>query len=126
MPTQILRAQTTPRPILNGKPGHENLIEHFFIASIQCSVNRTDKHIQLPSPTHQQIAERAYQIYLANGCREGRAHDDWLQAQYELAQQPIRELVKINPTKKSRIPANIAMLAGVVHVAVWLAQQASQ
>lgn len=85
-------------------------------------MNRTDKHIQLPSPTQQQIAERAYQIYLANGCREGRAQDDWLQAQYELAQQPIRELVKINPTKKSRIPANIAMLAGVVHVAVWLAQ----
>jgi hypothetical protein len=30
--------------------------------------------------------------------------------------------VKINPTKKSHIPANIAMLASVVHVAVWLAQ----
>lgn len=76
----------------------------------------------MPSPTHQQIAERAYQIYLANGCREGRAQDDWLQAQYELAQQPIRELVKINPAKKSSIPANIAMLASVVHGAIWLAQ----
>jgi len=77
-----------------------------------------DKHIQMPPPTEQQIAERAYQIYLANGCREGRAQDDWLQAQYELAQQPIRELVKINPAKKSRVPAHLARLAAVVHAAL--------
>ena len=85
-------------------------------------MNKADKHIQKSSPTHQQIAERAYQIYLANGCQEGHAQDDWLQAQYELLHQPIRELVKINPAQISRFPANIAMLASVVHGALWLTQ----
>jgi len=78
--------------------------------------------LQMPSPTHQQIAERAYQIHLANGCLEGHAEDDWLQAQYELLHQPIRELVKLVPAEISRVPANIAMLAGVVNGAIWLAQ----
>lgn len=32
----------------------------------------------------EQIAARAYQLYLARGCTEGRALDDWLQAEAEL------------------------------------------
>lgn len=83
-------------------------------------MNKRGKHI--PSPTHEQIAERAYQIYLANGREAGHAQDNWLQAQYELVHQPIRELVKLDPARPSRVPANLALLAGVVQSALWLAQ----
>ena len=47
---------------------------------------RTDEQIKVPQLTHEQITERAYQIYLANGCQAGHAEDDWLQAEYELLQ----------------------------------------
>ncbi len=42
--------------------------------------------------THEQIAARAYQIHLANGCPPGHEQDDWLQAQYELLHRPVRVL----------------------------------
>ena len=32
----------------------------------------------------EQIAARAYQLYLARGCAEGHALEDWLQAEAEL------------------------------------------
>jgi hypothetical protein len=35
-------------------------------------------------PTHEQIAARAYEIYLARGGFDGRSEDDWLQAEREL------------------------------------------
>ena len=72
--------------------------------------------------THSQIAERAYQIYLANGCQPGHELDDWLQAQYELLQRPVRELVKIEPRKSSRIAASTALLVGVVNSALVFGQ----
>ncbi|HTV49319.1 MAG TPA: DUF2934 domain-containing protein [Phycisphaerae bacterium] len=37
-----------------------------------------------PNPTHQQIAERAYQIYLKRGFGPGNAHTDWLEAERQL------------------------------------------
>ncbi|HVU07169.1 MAG TPA: DUF2934 domain-containing protein [Verrucomicrobiae bacterium] len=40
--------------------------------------------------THEQIAERAFQIYQANGCRHGHDKDDWLQAEYELMGRPVK------------------------------------
>lgn len=36
------------------------------------------------TPTHEEIAAHAYQIYLRNGCVEGRDLDHWLQAEKEL------------------------------------------
>lgn len=39
---------------------------------------------QLPSPTQEQIQERAYEIYSARGGVAGRELDDWFQAQREL------------------------------------------
>ncbi len=35
-------------------------------------------------PTHEQIAERAYHIFLARGGRHGHHDDDWQQAEREL------------------------------------------
>ena len=50
-----------------------------------------------PRPTHHEIAARAYQIYLERGRTSGHDMDDWLQAEYELMQLPVRELAKIEP-----------------------------
>jgi hypothetical protein len=35
------------------------------------------------------IARRAHEIYLEGGCQEGRAFEDWIQAEKEL-EEPIR------------------------------------
>lgn len=35
-------------------------------------------------PTHDQIARRAYEIYLARGCEDGHAEEDWRQAERDL------------------------------------------
>lgn len=39
---------------------------------------------QLPAPTHEQIQQRAYEIYSARGGVPGQELDDWLQAEREL------------------------------------------
>lgn len=49
-------------------------------------------------PTTQQIAARAYQIFIERGRVPGHDIDDWLQAEYELMQLPVRELAKLEPT----------------------------
>ena len=49
-------------------------------------------------PTHQEIAARAYQLYLQRGRQEGHDVDDWLQAEYELMQLPVRKLAELEPT----------------------------
>ena len=46
---------------------------------------------------HQEIAARAYQIYLERGCQPGHEVDDWLQAEYELMRLPVRKLAELNP-----------------------------
>ena len=40
--------------------------------------------IPTTSPTYQQIAERAYQIYLKRGFGPGNATTDWLEAERQL------------------------------------------
>ena len=37
-----------------------------------------------PNPTHEQIARRAYELFLARGGHHGHHQDDWLQAEREL------------------------------------------
>ena len=36
------------------------------------------------SPSHEQIARRAYELFLARGGHHGRHEDDWFQAEREL------------------------------------------
>jgi hypothetical protein len=36
-------------------------------------------------PTQEEIARRAYEIYLARGSEEGHDVDDWIQAEQELS-----------------------------------------
>ena len=35
-------------------------------------------------PTHKDIAKRAYEIYVENGCKQGQTEQNWLQAEQEL------------------------------------------
>ncbi len=41
-------------------------------------------HGVITVPTHEEIARRAYEIYLRNGRREGQSEQNWYQAEHEL------------------------------------------
>lgn len=51
-------------------------------------------------PTHQEVSARAYQLFIERGRVEGYAVDDWLQAEYELMQLPVRMLAEIEPQEE--------------------------
>ena len=51
-------------------------------------------------PTHQEIAARAYDLYLQRGRQDGHEVDDWLQAEYELMQLPVHKLAEMKPPAK--------------------------
>lgn len=53
-------------------------------------------------PTHQEIAARAYQLFLERGRVGGHDVDDWLQAEYELMQLPVRKLAEIEPPQPEK------------------------
>jgi hypothetical protein len=53
-------------------------------------------------PTTEEIAARAYQIYLERGRTNGHDVDDWMQAEYELMQLPVRMLAELEPPKAAR------------------------
>lgn len=36
------------------------------------------------SPTHEMIAARAYELYVARGCEDGHDMEDWIRAESEL------------------------------------------
>ena len=51
----------------------------------------------------QQIADRAYAIYLDRGCHDGFDRDDWFQAERELKSPPaISSTVSRRTSKKAR------------------------
>ncbi len=69
-------------------------------------------------PTEEQIRRRAYEIYLQRGCQPGHDRDDWLQAEYELMQLPIRKIAELAPPRKgSRAAAHLSLVA-LVHAAL--------
>ncbi len=45
----------------------------------------TDSAIAKRSPTHEEIAIRSYELYLARGGEPGHEQQDWLQAESELS-----------------------------------------
>lgn len=47
-------------------------------------------------PTHEQIAHRAHEIFLERGSQPDREVDDWLQAEYELMQLPVRKIAELD------------------------------
>jgi len=52
-------------------------------------------------PAHEQIAKRAYEIYLERGCTPGDPMQDWLRAEQELSA----------PSKKSRSKSKVITFA---------------
>ena len=79
-------------------------------------------------PPHEQIAGRAYQLYLARGCQPGHAMDDWLQAEYELLQLPIHKIAELDDPKylspkSKRLVVKKGALVALVQMALVLATQ---
>jgi hypothetical protein len=52
--------------------------------STPASMARNTSPANRPGPTHEQIARRAYEIFLARGGAPGHHEEDWLQAEREL------------------------------------------
>ena len=55
-----------------------------------------------PQPTHEQIAERAYQIYLERGDAPGDEMSDWVRAEHELSAREVAERPPAEKAAKSR------------------------
>jgi hypothetical protein len=73
-------------------------------------------------PTHEQIAKRAYQICLERGSQPGYEIDDWLQAEYELMQLPVRKIAELEPSKRKN--GSKMLLVSLVQAAVLLGAKA--
>ena len=59
-------------------------------------------------PMEAEIRQRAQEIFLARGGRPGREIDDWLQAEYELAQLPVNHLAKLATPKAKQAKLAVA------------------
>ncbi len=71
-------------------------------------------------PSRAEIAKRAYELYLARGGAPGHDVDDWLQAEYDLMQLPIREIAKLDPPRETKSPAGKKSLVTLVRAAMYL------
>ena len=47
--------------------------------------------VATPSITHQEIAERAYDLYLSRGRKDGHDVEDWLAAELRLRQERLHD-----------------------------------
>ncbi len=59
---------------------------------------------------HEEIAKRAYEIYLGNGAQPGRDQENWLQAEAELhgeLQQQVSAIAKTVPAPQPSLAATI-------------------
>lgn len=65
-------------------------------------MSQTIDQFKKAAPTHEQIAARAKEIYLARGNQPGHEVDDWLQAEYELLQLPIDKIAELDAQKSTR------------------------
>ena len=64
-------------------------------------------------PTVAEIRQRALEIFLARGGRPGHEIDDWLQAEYELAQLPVQHLAKLAAPKSKRSQLAVAEMVQI-------------
>ena len=53
--------------------------------------------MKIKKPTHEQIAARAYELYVNRGRIDGYDMDDWFQAEYELMQLPMHMIAEMDP-----------------------------
>ena len=67
----------------------------------------------------EQVAARAYQIYLERGRANGHDVDDWLQAEYELMQLPVRKLAELELPQAPRGKTKAKSLVELVRTAMY-------
>ena len=84
----------------------------------------TNNH-QLPLPTPDQIAVRAYELFLQRGWLHGHDVDDWLQAEYELMQLPVRKIVESAPPQPRKRKTTQSALVSAIHAAMILGAAAA-
>jgi hypothetical protein len=60
----------------------------------QTQDNGRPKQASPSMPTHDDIARRAYEIYLKNGRRQGKSEQNWLQAEHELRNKKIESAMQ--------------------------------
>jgi DUF2934 family protein len=72
-----------------------------------------------PSPKTEQIAARAYQLYLERGRTDGHDVDDWLQAEYELIQLPVRKIAEMAPPSVGRGKPRTKSIIDLVRTAMY-------
>lgn len=70
-------------------------------------------------PTRDEIARRAYELYLSRGGAAGHDLDDWLQAEYELMQLPVREIARLDPPRVVKDKGAKKSLVGLVRAAMY-------
>lgn len=73
-------------------------------------------------PTEEQIRDRAHHIWRDRGGQPGHEVDDWLQAEYELIQLPVRKLAELEPP--NRKTGSKMSLVSLVQAAVFLGAEA--
>lgn len=56
-------------------------------------------------PTHEQIEQRAFEIYLERGGEDGQALEDWLTAEEELLRRQLASVADLPPAKKRSVVA---------------------
>ena len=71
-----------------------------------------------PQPRHEEIAARAYRIFLERGGQHGYDRDDWLQAEYELMQLPVRKIAELPLPKELPAKSKFPSIINVVRTAV--------
>ena len=69
-------------------------------------------------PTEEQIRARAYQIFQAGDGQHGHELDDWLQAEYELMQLPIRKIAELDRSEPKKKGDRRVAVVSLVQVAM--------
>lgn len=72
-------------------------------------------------PTEEQIRARAYELFVQRGRQHGHDTDDWLQAEYELRQLPLRKLAELDPPKAKSRSRGRKSLVNLVRAAMFVA-----
>jgi hypothetical protein len=80
--------------------------------------------MQVNRPTEQQIRQRSYEIFVQSGRKPGYEVDNWLQAEYELMQLPVRKIAELAPPKTKPGKLGKLSLVSLVHTAVFLSASA--
>ena len=71
------------------------------------------------SPLIEDIERRAYDLYLSRGGTHGYDMDDWLQAEYELRQLPVRKLAELEPPAVPRGKTSSRSIIDLVRTAMY-------